>query len=109
MYISNTTQEERKIIDHALDSMYDKVRRAHNLLGHLWDDYFGRRDQEDISSYDAEHLGDMIYLIDDLIYALVVGDQDFPGVEPHLKGAEIARKAQEIEKLDSEAFSLRKV
>lgn len=112
MYISNTTQEEQRIIGHALDSMYDKVRRAHNLLGHLWDDYFGKRDQEDISSCDAEHLGDMIYLIDDLIwsagleYALVIGDPDFPGVEPHLHGAEIARKAQEIEKLDSEAFRL---
>ena len=112
MYISNTTQEERRIIDCAVDGVYDKVRRAHSLLSHLWDDYFGARDQKEISSYDAEHLGDMIYLIDDLIwsagleYALVIGDPDFPGVEQHLLGAEIARKAQEIEKLDSEASSL---
>lgn len=43
MYISNTTQEQRRIIDSALDGMYFKVRRAHNLLGRVWDDYFERR------------------------------------------------------------------
>lgn len=41
MYISNTTQEQRRIIDSALDGMYFKVRRAHNLLGRVWDDYAG--------------------------------------------------------------------
>ena len=69
MYISNTTQEQRRIIDSALDDMYFKVRRAHNLLGRVWDDY---------------------------------------GIEPHLRGAEAARKAMEVEKLDSEVFDLTK-
>lgn len=114
MYIQETTQKERRNIDCALSSMNDKVRRAHNLLSHLWDDYFGKRDQEEISSYDAEHLGDMIYLIDDLIwsaaleYALVIGDADFPGVEQHLRGSEQAKKAQEVDKLNSMVFELEK-
>lgn len=88
MYISNTTQEQRRIIDCALDGMYCKVRRAHNLLGRVWDDYFGTANQEAISSSEAEYLGELIYTIDDIIwsaaleYALVVGDRDFPGVEP---------------------------
>lgn len=92
MYISNTTQEQRRIIDSALDGMYFKVRRAHNLLGRVWDDYFGTANQEAISSSEAEHLG----------------DRDFPGIEPHLRGAEAARKAMEVEKLDSEVFDLTK-
>lgn len=114
MYISNTTQEQRRIIDSALDGMYFKVRRAHNLLGRVWDDYFGTANQEAISSSEAEHLGELIYTIDDIIwsaaleYALVIGDRDFPGIEPHLRGAEAARKAMEVEKLDSEVFDLTK-
>lgn len=102
MYISNTTQEQRRIIDSALDGMYFKVRRAHNLLGRVWDDYFGTANQEAISSSEAEHLGELIYTIDDIIwsaaleYALVIGDRDFPGIEPHLRGAEAARKAMEV-------------
>ena len=109
MYISNTTQEQRRIIDSALDGMYFKVRRAHNLLGRVWDDYFGTANQEAISSSEAEHLGELIYTIDDIIWsAVVIGDRDFPGIEPHLRGAEAARKAMEAEKLDSEVFDLTK-
>lgn len=64
MYISNTTQEQRRIIDSALDGMYFKVRRAHNLLGRVWDDYFGTANQEAISSSEAEHLGELIYTME---------------------------------------------
>lgn len=114
MYIQETTQEERRNIDCALSSMNDKVRRAHNLLSHLWDDYFGKRDQPDIPGMEAEYLGELIYVIDDLIwsaaleYALVTGDADFPGVEPCLRGSELAKKAQEVEKLNSMVFDLEK-
>lgn len=108
MYISNTTQEQRRIIDSALDGMYFKVRRAHNLLGRVWDDYFGTANQEAISSSEAEHLGELIYTIDDIIWSAALGDRDFPGIEPHLRGAEAARKAMEVEKLDSEVFDLTK-
>ena len=47
-------------------------------------------------------MGELIYTIDDIIwsaaleYALVIGDRDFPGIEPHLRGAEAARKAMEV-------------
>lgn len=112
MYIQKTTQSERNSIRTALDDMFDKVARAHRLLGRVWDDYFGVQDQPDISSMEAEHLGDLIYIIDDLIwsaaleYALVIGDPDFPGVEPHLRGSDLAKKAQEVEKLGLMVFDL---
>lgn len=114
MYITETTQHERFIIDSALHSMFSKVARAHLLLGRVWDDYFGMREQPDIPSMEAEYLGELIYVIDDLIwsaaleYALVVGDADFPGVESHLSGSELAKKAQEVEKLNSMVFDLEK-
>ena len=63
---------------------------------------------------EAEYLGELIYVIDDLIwsaaleYALVTGDADFPGVEQCLRGSELAKKAQEVEKLDSMVFDLEK-
>lgn len=76
--------------------------------------WVGMREQPDISSMEAEYLGELIYVIDDLIwsaaleYALVVGDADFPGVESHLSGSELAKKAQEVEKLNSMVFDLEK-
>lgn len=114
MYIQETTQSERVIISTALDGMFNKVARAHRLLGRVWDDYFGMRDQPDIPGMEAEYLGELIYVIDDLIwsaaleYALVIGDPDFPGVEPHLRGSDLAKKAQEVEKLNSMVFDLEK-
>ena len=114
MYIQETTQSERVIISTALDGMFNKVARAHRLLSRVWDDYFGMRDQPDIPGMEAEYLGELIYVIDDLIwsaaleYALVIGDPDFPGVEPHLRGSNLAKKAQEVEKLDSMVFDLQK-
>lgn len=114
MYISETTQSERVTISIALGDMFNKVARAHRLLGRVWDDYFGMREQPDIPSEEAEYLGELIYVIDDLIwsaaleYALVVGDVDFPGVEPYLRGSELAKKAQEVEKLNSMVFDLEK-
>ena len=114
MYIQETTQSERVIISTALDGMFNKVARAHRLLGQVWDDYFGMRDQPDIPGMAAEYLGELIYVIDDLIwsaaleYALVIGDPDFPGVEPHLRGSDLAKKAQEVEKLNSMVFDLEK-
>lgn len=44
MYIQKTTQSERNSIRTALDDMFDKVARAHRLLGRVWDDYFGMQD-----------------------------------------------------------------
>lgn len=41
-------------------------------------------------------------------YALVVGDADFPGVEPYLRGSELAKKAQEVGELNSMVFDLEK-
>lgn len=114
MYISETTQSERVTISIALGDMFNKVARAHRLLGRVWDDYFGMREQPDIPSEEAEYLGELIYVIDDLIwsaaleYAPVVGDVDFPGVEPYLRGSELAKKAQEVEKLNSMVFDLEK-
>lgn len=114
MYISETTQSERVTISIALGDMFNKVAHAHRLLGRVWDDYFGMREQPDIPSEEAEYLGELIYVIDDLIwsaaleYALVVGDVDFPGVEPYLRGSELAKKAQEVEKLNSMVFDLEK-
>ena len=114
MYISETTQSERVTISIALGDMFNKVARAHRLLGRVWDDYFGMREQPDIPSEEAEYLGELIYVINDLIwsaaleYALVVGDVDFPGVEPYLRGSELAKKAQEVEKLNSMVFDLEK-
>lgn len=114
MYIQETTQSERVIISTALDGMFNKVARAHRLLSRVWDDYFGMRDQPDIPGMEAEYLGELIYVIDDLIwsaaleYALVIGDLDFPGVEPHLRGSDLAKKAQEVEKLNSMVFDLEK-
>ena len=114
MYIQETTQSQRVTISAVLSSMFDKVARAHRLLGRVWDDYFGMREQPDIPSMEAEYLGELIYVIDDLIwsaaleYALVTGDADFPGVEPCLRGSELAKKAQEVEKLNSMVFDLEK-
>ena len=114
MYITETTQSQRVAINIALGDMFSKVARAHRLLGRVWDDYFGMREQPDIPSMEAEYLGELIYVIDDLIwsaaleYALVTGDPDFPGVEPHLQGCERAKKAQEVEKLNSLIFDLEK-
>ena len=114
MYIQETTQSQRVTISSALGDMFDKVARAHRLLGRVWDDYFGELDQPDIPSMEAEYLGELIYAIDDLIwsaaleYALVVGDADFPGVEPYLLGSERAKRAQEVEKLNSMVFDLEK-
>lgn len=114
MYIQETTQSQRVTISVALCGMFDKVARAHRLLGRVWDDYFGMREQPDIPSMEAEYLGELIYVIDDLIwsaaleYALVTGDADFPGVEQCLRGSELAKKAQEVEKLDSMVFDLEK-
>ncbi|MEF2660530.1 hypothetical protein [Dysosmobacter sp.] len=99
MYIQETTQSERVIISTALDGMFNKVARAHRLLSRVWDDYFGMRDQPDIPGMEAEYLGELIY---------VIGDPDFPGVEPHLRGSDLAKKAQEVEKLDSMVFDLQK-
>lgn len=107
MYIQETTQSERVIISTALDGMFNKVARAHRLLSRVWD-------QPDIPGMEAEYLGELIYVIDDLIwsaaleYALVTGDADFPGVEPCLRGSELAKKAQEVEKLNSMVFDLEK-
>ena len=114
MYIQETTQSQRVTISVALDGMFGKVARAHRLLGRVWDDYFGMREQPDIPSMEAEYLGELIYVIDVLIwsaaleYALVTGDADFPGVEPCLRGSELAKKAQEVEKLNSMVFDLEK-
>ena len=114
MYIQETTQSQRVTISVALGDMFDKVARAHRLLGRVWDDYFGMREQPDIPRMEAEYLGELIYVIDDLIwsaaleYALVTGDADFPGVEPCLRGSELAKKAQEVEKLNSMVFDLEK-
>lgn len=114
MYIQETTQSQRVTISVALDGMFGKVARAHRLLGRVRDDYFGMREQSDIPSMEAEYLGELIYVIDDLIwsaaleYALVTGDADFPGVEPCLRGSELAKKAQEVEKLNSMVFDLEK-
>lgn len=114
MYISETTQSERVTISIALGDMFNKVARAHRLLDRVWDDYFGMREQPDIPSEEAEYLGELIYVIDDLIwsaaleYALVVGDADFPGVEPYLRGSELAKKAQEVGELNSMVFDLEK-
>ena len=112
MYIQETTQSERVTISAALDGMFNSVARAHRLLNRVWDDYFGMREQPDIPSHEAEYLGELIYVIDDMIwsaaleYALVTGDRDFPGVEPHLRGAEAARKAMEVDELNARLFEL---
>ena len=114
MYIQETTQHERVIISQALDGAFNNVARAHRLLSRVWDDYFGRREQPDIPGHEAEYLGELLYAIDDIIwsaalkYALVTGEADFPGVEPHLRGSELAKKALEVDKLNFMAFDREK-
>lgn len=112
MYIQETTQHERVIISQALDGAFNNVARAHRLLSRVWDDYFGMREQPDIPGHEAEYLGELLYAIDDIIwsaaleYALVTGEADFPGVEPHLRGSELAKKALEVDKLNFMARGL---
>ncbi len=62
-------------------------------------------EQKEISVGEAEHMGNLIDVADDIIfnallkYALVIGDYNAPGVEAYLNSAECVRKATEVEEL----------
>lgn len=85
MYIQETTQSQRVTISIALGGMFDKVARAHRLLGRVWDDYFGMREQPDIPSMEAEYLGELIYVIDDLIWSAALLRELLEGKGVHEK------------------------
>ena len=105
MYIQETTGQERLIIAGAVGDAFISLERAHRMLYRLGGDNFGSSKQEGISADDAEDMGDLIYVIDDIIfnalleYGLVTGESNLPGVEPHLIGARRAINAQQVEAL----------
>ena len=110
MYIAETTAKERLTIDHATSGIFGNLERAHRMLYRLWEDNFGDAEQKDISAYDAESLGDLIYTIDDIIfnavleYSLLTCNKNAPGVEPHLKGAGYAVQAMRVHDLNDAIF-----
>lgn len=112
MYITETTAKERLIVAGAVGDAFVKLDRAHHMLYRLWEDYFGEREQKDISAYDAKDMGDLLYTIDDIIfnvlleYALITGDTSFPGLEPYMMGARRAAKSLRVHDLNTAIFNL---
>lgn len=59
----DTTRADRQIIAKFVDPSMTNVDTANKLLGRIWEDYFGMRDQEAIPKTEAEHLGRMILAV----------------------------------------------
>ena len=110
MNITKTTAAERALIGNACYSIICQVDMAHRLLMNLWEERFGTAEQKDIDSYTAGVIGDTISMICDTLfsglleYALMVGDDDFRGVGPHLEGLKEALANIECNKLSNEMF-----
>lgn len=114
MYIKETTAKERLIIAGAVGDAFCNLERAHHMLYRVWEDFFGEREQKDITAYDAKDMGDLLYTIDDIIfnalleYAMLTCDTSFPGLEPHMTGAANTVKALRVHDLNYRCFDLEK-
>ena len=81
MYIRETTAEERRAIENAVDYAFLKVEQAGKLLYDLLEDYFGDREQKKLTDYDTETLE----------YHLQTGHYDAQGVKGYIESAERAK------------------
>lgn len=97
MYIRETTAEERRAIEDAVDYAFLKVDQAGKLLYDLLEDYFGDREQKKLSDYDAETIGYRLWIVSDILsdsvleYHLQTGHYDERGVKAYIESAERAK------------------
>lgn len=104
MYIEETTAEERNTIINALEGTIVNIDTAHHIIMDEIMDNFMSRKQTDIPAGKAEQIGRRLYAAAEMIfnslieYHLTVGEYEWRGVEPHLKGCERAQAAIRTEK-----------
>lgn len=97
MYIKETTAEDRRAIENAVDHAFLKIDQAGSLLYDLLEDYFGDREQNTISAYDAETIGYRLWIVSDILsdsvleYHLQTGHYDERGVKKYIESAERAK------------------
>lgn len=104
MYIAKTTAEERLTIGSAVGPIFTNIERAKNLLNDIWLNYFGQAKPENIDKSDTIMIGDLIYIVGDILhnaiteYCLTVGEDWYSGVDAYISGAETARSNIFVEK-----------
>lgn len=97
MYIRETTAEERRAIENAVDYAFLKVEQAGKLLYDLLEDYFGDREQKKLTDYDTETIGYRLWIVSDILsdsvleYHLQTGHYDERGVKAYIESAERAK------------------
>lgn len=97
MYIRETTAEERRAIENAVDYAFLKVEQAGKLLYDLLEDYFGDREQKKLTDYDTETIGYRLWIVSDILsdsvleYHLQTGHYDALGVKGYIENSERAK------------------
>lgn len=112
MYIEKTTAEERLVIERAVDGVFLQIDNAHFIIMDVLETYFMEREQKDINKFDAEKVGIYLNAAADMIfdallqYYLTIGEYEWRGVEPHLRGAERANKAIAVNKAITKCYDV---
>lgn len=112
MYISESTAAERVHMSMALDGVFDNVDRARRILSNLLDEYFGMAEQKEICVDDAEILGDLLYVIGDMLfnaileYSLSINNTHFFGVNTYKVGAQRFALAEKVDTLKIQIHDL---
>ncbi len=105
MYIEKTTAEERFLIDRVMYGIVSNVERARRLLMDVIGDFFEEAEQKPINAADAEHIQDMVFAINNMLweaeteYGLTVGNNDTGGCKSELEGAKRMLLVQKVEEL----------
>ena len=58
---AKTTVDERNMIGEVMEVPFVKIEHAKDLLYSIWDEFFTMREQEPLSKYEAERIGNVIW------------------------------------------------
>lgn len=105
MYIYKTTADERLTISENMGDIFPDISRARRLLVMVLDKFFDKDQPDQISSFDAGRIGDILNAVNDtlwtaeLSYSLTVGDELAGGCEAYYEGARRAMLVRDVERL----------
>lgn len=102
--IEKTTHNERTVINNALFGLFDNLEQAETLLYTVIEDCFNNREQEAVSKAEAEWVGAMLRIVQDILsdtivaYHLTVADTENVRVKNYIAAADAVKTALQCER-----------